>query len=59
MNVKQRDYLTSIIKIVFTITLGGLAAGRLFSLQLNPVSYGSSIVFLAAILIAGYFLQKG
>ena len=59
MSEKQRDYITSIIKIVFTITLGGLAAGRLFDLQLNPISYGFSIVFLAAILIAGYFLQKG
>jgi len=59
MNEKQRDYITSIIKIVFTIMFGGLAAGRLFELSLNLTSYMISILSMTLILIAGYFLQRG
>ena len=58
MNQKQRDYMTSLIKILFTILVGGLAAGKLFDFHLNAFSYVVTAVVIIGIGVLGYTLQK-
>jgi len=39
MNDKQREFLTAIIKVAFTILFGGMAAWKLFALDLKAIHY--------------------
>jgi len=57
-NEKQREFVTAIVKIVFTVALGGLAGGRLFSQNFTIWHYIVACVFLLRTFTLGLLLQK-
>jgi len=58
VNEKQREFVTAILKIVFTVMLGGMAGGRLFNLDFSSWHYGIASVFLIGTFLLGFFLQR-
>lgn len=59
MNEKQREFVTAILKVMFTIIFGGMAAGKLFALDLELVRYVLASIGLLLILVVGIIIQKG
>ena len=58
MNERQRDFVTAIIKIVFTVIFGGMAGGKLFDLSLNGWHYFLGLMTLALLFLLGFIIQR-
>jgi uncharacterized membrane protein YcaP (DUF421 family) len=58
MSDHQREFITAIIKIIFTIIFGGMVGGRLFDLELSWIHYLVAVFFLSLLFVFGLVLQK-
>lgn len=57
MNDKQHEFVTAILKIVFTVIFGGMTGGKLFNLALYPWHYFVGFALLAGLFFTGYFME--
>jgi len=57
MNEREREFVTSIIKIVFTVILGGMAGGKIFNLDLTAMHNIGGMIILAVLFLFGYIIQ--
>lgn len=57
MNERECEFVTSIIKIVFTVLPGGMAGGKIFNLELNAIHNIGGLIMLAVLFIFGYIIQ--
>ena len=59
MSERQREFVTAIIKIVFTVIFGGMAGGRLFNLELSTLNYAMGTLSLIVLFIFGLIISRG
>jgi len=59
VNEEQRKFVKAILNIVFTIIFAGMAAGKLFALELELVRYVFASISLLIILVVGGVIQRG
>jgi hypothetical protein len=57
VNDRQREFIASIIKIGFTVILGGMAGGRLFNLDLSALNYAIGTIILVALFGLGLVIS--
>jgi len=58
VNDKQREFVTAILKIVFTVIFAGMTGGKLFNLSLAWWHYITGFTVLAVIFIYGFNIQR-
>ena len=58
MNDKQKEFISSVIKIILAITIAGMAGGKFFGLNIPVFHYPIYCLFALMLVLAGIIINK-